>query len=81
MAWRRPRGIDSPKRVEVKSKGRVVKIGYRSPSSIRGLHPSGLPEVIVYNPDELDGLKDVAVRIGRTVGARKRLQICCGPSS
>ncbi len=73
--WRRPKGIDSKKRIERKDKGPVVKIGYRTPRVIRGLHPSGYPEVIVYNPWELEGLSGVVVRIARTVGARKRAQI------
>jgi len=75
MSWRKPRGIDSPKRIERKEKGRVVKIGYRTPKLIRGLHPSGFPEVIVHNPSELEGLKDVVIRIGRTVGRKKRMEI------
>ncbi len=72
MSWRKPRGIDSPKRVERKEKGRIVKIGYRNRKDLRYLHPSGMPEVIVYNPSELEGLKNVVVRIGSTVGKRKR---------
>lgn len=75
MSWRRPKGIDSPKRIERKDKGRVVKIGYRTPKSIRYLHPSGYPEIIVYNSSELDGLKDVVIRIASTVGKKKRLEI------
>jgi len=75
MSWRKPKGIDSPKRIERKEKGRVVKIGYRTPKLIRDLHPSGLPEVIVYNPSELEGLEGVVIRIASTVGRRKRLEI------
>ncbi len=75
MSWRKPKGIDSPKRVERKEKGRVVKIGYRTPRLIRFLHPSGLPEVIVHNPTELEGLKGVVVRIASTVGRKKRMEI------
>jgi large subunit ribosomal protein L32e len=75
MSWRRPKGIDSPKRIERKEKGRVVKIGYRTPKAIRYLHPSGMEEVLVYNPSELDGMKDVVIRIASTVGKRKRKEI------
>ncbi len=73
--WRKPKGIDSKKRIERKDKGPVVKIGYRTPRVIRGIHPSGMPEVIVHNPSELEGLSGVVVRIARTVGARKRAVI------
>ncbi len=72
MSWRKPKGIDSKKRRERKDKGRVVKIGYRVPKLIRGLHPSGLREVLVRSVEELQGLKDVVVRIASTVGRRKR---------
>ena len=75
MKWRRPKGIDSPKRIQRKDKGRVVKIGYRTPREIRYLHPSGMEEIVVYNPSELEGMKDVIVRIARTVGRRKRKEI------
>ncbi len=70
--WRKPKGIDSKKRIERKDKGPVVKIGYRTPKNLRYLHPSGYPEVLVYNPSELEGLSEVVIRIARTVGRRKR---------
>ena len=70
--WRKPKGIDSKKRVERKDKGPVVKVGYRTPRRLRYLHPSGYPEVLVYNPSELEGLSGVVIRIARTVGKKKR---------
>lgn len=72
MSWRKPKGIDSKKRRERKDKGRIVKIGYRVPKIIRGLHPSGFREVLVRTVKELQGLKDVVIRIASTVGKRKR---------
>jgi large subunit ribosomal protein L32e len=41
---------------------------------VRGLHPSGFREVLVHNEKELRGLdpKTQAVRIGGTVGSKKR---------
>ncbi len=72
MSWRKPKGIDSPKRVKRKEKGRVVSVGYGRPKIIRGLHPSGLKEVLVHRPEDLNGLKDVIVRIASGVGKRKR---------
>ena len=71
-AWRKPRGENSKQRVKQWGKGEHPGVGYRQPRSIRGLHPSGLPEVLVFNPSELDGLEGVAIRIARTVGKRKR---------
>lgn len=58
--------------MKAKWTGAMPKIGYKNPQSIRGLHSSGLPEVLVNNAPELDGLKGVVVRIASSVGARKR---------
>ena len=54
-----------------------VDIGYRGPAAVRNLHPSGFEEVLVYNTDGLEGVdpKVQAVRIGGTVGVKKRLAI------
>ena len=55
----------------------IVKIGYRGPKVARGLHPSGYNDIIVHNVNELAGLdpKKDAIRLGRTVGMRKRKDI------
>jgi len=75
--WRRPRGSDSKMRLGIRGKPAVVSIGYRSLKSMRGVHPSGLVEVLVHNPRDLEGLdaSKQAVRIGSSVGGRKREQI------
>jgi large subunit ribosomal protein L32e len=72
--WRRPRGRDSKMRLCIKGKPPLVSVGYRSPRSTRGLHPSGLQEVLVRNPRELEGVdgRRQAVRIASGVGKRKR---------
>ncbi len=73
--WRAPKGRDSKKRKKRKDRGAHPGSGWRQPREIRGLHPSGLREVIVHNPGELEGLEGVIVRIAGTVGARKRKMI------
>ena len=75
--WRRPKGIHSKMKRNLKRRAPVVDIGYRGPKAARGLHPSGFVEVLVYNVDGLEGIdpKVQAVRIGGTVGTRKRIQI------
>ena len=75
--WRRPKGIHSKMKRNLKRRPPVVDIGYRGPKAARGLHPSGFVEVLVYNVDGLEGIdpKIQAVRIGGTVGTRKRIQI------
>ncbi len=72
--WRKPKGKDNKMRLQVSGVPHLVKIGYRGPRSARGLHPCGYTEVMVFNKNDLtkvDPGKD-AIRIGRTVGRRKR---------
>jgi hypothetical protein len=54
-----------------------VKIGYSRPKAIRGQHPSGLKEIIVHRPKDLENLdpKTQAARIAHSVGENKRVQI------
>ena len=77
LGWRRPRGKDSHQKRKVASRGHRVEIGYRQDKRIRGLHPSGFREALVYNVHMLAGLdgKTTAVRIGSSVGKRKRADI------
>ncbi len=75
--WRKPKGVDSKMRRQDKGWPKLVRVGYRGPSEARYLHPSGHYEVLVHNSRELETVvpgRDVA-RIGRTVGARKRVLI------
>ena len=76
-SWRRPKGIHSKMRRNLKRRPPVVDIGFRGPAEVRGLHPSGFEEVMVYNIDGLEGIdpKKQAVRIGGTVGTKKRIVI------
>jgi len=70
--WRKPRGTHNKKRIGFKWTGASPRIGYRNPADVRGFHPGGKREVLICNVKELDGLKDVFVRIASSVGARKR---------
>jgi len=76
-SWRKPRGDLSKQRRGIKGKGDTVEAGFRSPTAVRGKHPSGFGEVRVHNVDDLEGVDgDVeAVRIAAKVGARKRERI------
>jgi large subunit ribosomal protein L32e len=76
-SWRRPRGQLSKQRRGIKGKGPTVEAGFRSPTAVRGLHPSGFEEVRVHNVDDLEGVDGdtEAVRIASKVGGRKREQI------
>ncbi len=75
--WRKPKGIDSKMRLKRKGYPTSPNVGYRSPKDIRGFHPSGFSEVLVYRVEDLKGLNPEvhAVRIAHTVGKRKRIEI------
>jgi len=76
-SWRRLRGSNSKRRKNNKGKGAEVNVGYRKPAGARGLHPSGFEEVQVHRPEDLDDVDSdtQAVRIGSSVGGRKRESI------
>ena len=75
--WRRPRGVTSKMRKEESGWPAKVKVGYRTASRSRGLHPRGLIERLVYREKDLEPLDPALhiVRISRGVGERKRLTI------
>jgi len=76
-SWRRPKGIHSKMKRKLRRRPPVVLIGYRGPVGARGLHPSGFEEKHVNNVDDLENIdpKRQAVRIGGTVGTKKRIMI------
>lgn len=75
--WRKPKGIHSKMKRGLKRRPPMVEVGYRGPAEVRGLHPSGFEEVLVYNVEGLENIdpKKQAVRIGGTVGTKKRVAI------
>lgn len=75
--WRRPTGITSKLRTNLKYRPSKVRIGFRGPKDTRGLHPSGFEEVMIYNINDLTRInpETQAARIGKTVGTKKRLEI------
>jgi large subunit ribosomal protein L32e len=75
--WRRPTGYTSKLRMNLKYRPSKVRVGFRAPKIVRGLHPSGFEEVMIHTVKELETIdpKKQAVRIGGTVGTKKRLDI------
>ena len=75
--WRKPRGIDNKMRTELQGWPKSVKVGYRGPAAVRGLHASGYEEVMVWNTGDLEKIdtETQVARIGGTVGGRKRESI------
>ncbi len=76
-SWRRPRGIDNKVRQERGGWPKKVKIGYGGPKAVRGLHPSGKEEVMVFNVGDLTMIdpETQVARIGGSIGGRKKALI------
>jgi len=75
--WKKPRGLHNKKRKYILGKGEMARPGYGSPAAVRGLHPSGFEEVLLSRARDLDNVDPAtqAIRIARTVGQRKRMDI------
>jgi len=75
--WRRPDGITSKMRRNYKYRPSKVRVGFRGPKKVRGLHSSGFEEILIYRPSDLENInpKTQAARIGGSVGTKKRLEI------
>jgi large subunit ribosomal protein L32e len=75
--WRKPKGRHNKLRRQIKAKGRLPRPGFGSPAAVRGLHPCGLSDVLVYNEGMLLPLDPAvhAVRIAGGVGKKKRVGI------
>ncbi|MEK6874835.1 MAG: 50S ribosomal protein L32e [Nanoarchaeota archaeon] len=76
-AWRRPRGVHSKIRHNKWSYNKKIQIGYKSPTAVRGLDPSGLEPVLVSNKNQLLTInsKTQGIIIAAGVGMRKRAEI------
>lgn len=72
--WRKPRGIDNKMRTEEQGWPKSVKVGYRGPTAVRGLHSSGYEEVMIWNTSDLEKIdpETQVARIGSSVGGRKK---------
>ena len=78
-SWRRPKGKDNKMRLHKRGFPPLPKVGYRTPRLVRGLHPSGFREVLIYNVNDIKKLvtdpSRQAIRIAASVGKRKRMAI------
>ena len=77
LKWRSPKGGHSKLRRHKKEAGNLPRAGYGSPKAVKGLHPSGFEELLVFNLKDLEKInpEKQACRISATVGKKKRLEI------
>lgn len=75
--WRKPRGLHSKMRKNLAYRPDMARVGFRVPKKVRGLHPSGFEEVMVYNVQDIEQInpKTQAARVGGSVGTKKRIKI------
>jgi len=75
--WRKPKGIDNKMRLQLKGYPPIVKVGYRVPVIVRGLHPSGLKPVVVRSVKELEKYspEEHIIYIGGTVSLKNAILI------
>ncbi len=76
--WRRSvQGHDNKQRNRYAGNEKSPAPGYGTPKAIRGMHASGLFEIIVHNAGGLGGIdpKKYAVRIAASVGNKKKIDI------
>jgi len=75
--WRKPKGRHNKLRRQIRAKGPLPRPGFGSPAAVRGLHPCGLSDTLVYNEGMLAPLDPAvhAVRIAGAVGMKKRREI------
>lgn len=73
--WRRPKGLQSKMRLHKKGYSMRLKMGYKSPALVRGLHPSGLKIVHISQLSKLEMVnpKIEGILISSTLGTRKKL--------
>lgn len=78
--YRRPRGFHSKVREHRKGNLCMPEAGFRAPVEIRGFHPCGLQETLVFNESMLTSVnpKLYAIRISATVAHPKKMKIADG---
>lgn len=75
--WRKARGLQSKVRLNISGYRKKVTSGYSSPKEVRGLHASGLKQILVSNLNELKNIdnKTEGIIISSNVGTLKRYEI------
>lgn len=74
-SWRRPKGYQNKMRLERHGKPAVVKVGYRTPSKVRGLSAEGLQPFVVRTIVEIEALTKEQGAILGNVGMKKKAEL------
>lgn len=79
-SYRRPRGFHSKMREHRKGNLRLPEAGFRAQADVRGLHPCGLRETLVFNESMLASVdpKLYAIRISANVAHPRKMKIADG---
>jgi len=75
--WRKPKGLHSKLRLNIRGKVRSVSQGYRSPKKVRSLHKSGLEIKVIKSEKDLEGLdpKKYCLVISSNLGNKKKITL------
>ncbi|MBU4086970.1 MAG: 50S ribosomal protein L32e [Nanoarchaeota archaeon] len=75
--WRRPKGLQSKMRLNLRGRSRKISKGYRSPKKVRYMHKSGLMPCIVRTFSDLESIdaKKNCLIISSSLGNKKRIAI------
>ncbi len=73
--WKRPRGLHSKIRENIKGRRRKPSPGFRAPLLVRGLHVSGVIPVLVSSVSQIPQGKEYGIIISGKVGQKKRIEI------
>ncbi|PIY60245.1 50S ribosomal protein L32e [Candidatus Woesearchaeota archaeon CG_4_10_14_0_8_um_filter_47_5] len=75
--WKKPRGKTPRVRLKMRGQTPIISQGWRSPKAVRGLHPTGVEQVIINTPSQialLDPKKQGAL-VAKNVGTKKKVEI------
>jgi len=76
IKWRRPKGLHSKMRRSLKGYKKTIRLGYRSPPEVRGMHSSGLEKKLIHNEAMLKEIdpKKTGIIIAK-IGNKKKLDV------
>ena len=75
-AWRQPKGMHSKLRRKRRGHATHPSPGFSAPKAVRGLHPSGLKQIIISALNQLETIKKgEGVLISSKVGIKKKLEL------